>query len=92
MSYSITEKGWLRTTIERFEIKTISRFQTVEKWVDFHERNPGFKGNGRRECSCCGKPWKDIKTGNVWICMMVKKVNQCICDKCAEEYERLRRK
>jgi len=87
---TITTTGWVVTKTEAFDIKMIATFDTVEGWVNFHDRHPKMMGNGRRECSCCGKPWRDIKTGNVWICIMVNKINQCICDKCADKFEHLK--
>jgi|GEM_PF-1976920 len=85
----VLKKGWKVTTSEVFKIKLIAKFQTVEHWVDFHERNPKMTGNGRIKCSCCNTPWKTIKTGSTWICMMENKRNQIICDKCADNFKEL---
>jgi len=85
----IVWNGWRVTTTETFKLKTIAKFQTVEHWVDFHERNPQFKGNGRIRCSCCNKYWKEILTGSTWICMMENKRNQVICDNCVENFRDL---
>lgn len=82
-----TSTGWVETVVTTHTIKICKRIMDVGSWNEFNIKRPEI-GRNRLRCNRCKKAWMELSPDQgINICMMVKEINRCICDKCMSEID-----
>lgn len=87
MSTQPTPTGWKDTVVTTHKITAAKAFMKVENWNAYNIKNPD-QPYKRFICNRCQTFWSSIpENQQVYLCMMEKEVNMCICEECAKEID-----
>lgn len=87
MSTQPTPTGWIDTVVTEHKIKLAKALMPVEQWNAYNLKNPD-QPHKRFICNRCNTFWSSLPNEQqVYLCMMEKGVNMCICKECAGEID-----